>query len=73
MSLIKKPTKREPKHPLSIRMEVEVKTLLDEYCSFIDCGRQHVVKQALLYAFQQDGDFQLWRERNQLRHAAANP
>jgi hypothetical protein len=71
MSLIEKPRKRQPKDPVSIRMEAEVKKLLDEYCSFIECGRQHVVKQALLYTFEQDADFQQWREHKQVRSAAA--
>lgn len=63
MSLIQKPPKHLPKETLSIRLEPRVKQMLDAYCSFVECGRQHIVEQALLYTFQQDAEFQRWRQQ----------
>jgi len=39
-----------------------MRELLDCYCEFAGCGRQHVVHEALRFTFQQDGEFQRWLE-----------
>lgn len=51
-----------PKPTLSIRIEPSLRDLLDKYCEFALCGRQHIVQEALKMIFQQDADFQHWLE-----------
>jgi hypothetical protein len=60
MPLINILIKRLPKQTLSIRIDPELKNLLDKYCCFIRSGRHHVVAQALLLAFERDSEFQTW-------------
>jgi hypothetical protein len=60
MPLINILVKRTPKQTLSIRIDPELKSLLDEYCRFIRSGRHHVVAQALVLAFERDCEFQAW-------------
>ena len=51
-----------PKPTLSVRIDTDLRDLLDRYCEFARCGRQHVVQEALKMAFRQDADFQRWLE-----------
>lgn len=60
MSIIPPEPKREPKRTLSIRLSTKALALLEQYCQFAKCGRQHVVEQSLLYTFEQDAAFQRW-------------
>jgi len=60
MPLINILVKRIPKQTLSIRIDPELKNLLDKYCCFIQSGRHHVVAEALLLAFERDSEFQAW-------------
>jgi hypothetical protein len=39
--------------------------MLDEYCQFAQCGREHVVAESLRRIFEQDLEFQIWRNRAQ--------
>ena len=64
MPLINILVKRMPKQTLSIRIDPELKNLLDQYCCFIQSGRHHVVAQALLLAFERDHEFQAWLNGN---------
>jgi hypothetical protein len=49
---------------LSIRLDVSLRELLDEYCRFAQCGREHVVSESLRRTFEQDYEFQQWRTRH---------
>ena len=63
MALLPSPEPRPaPKPTLSIRIESTLRDLLDRYCEFARCGRQHIVQEALKLAFEQDTDFQHWLE-----------
>ena len=63
MALLPSPEPRPaPKPTLSIRIEATLRDLLDRYCEFARCGRQHIVQEALKLAFEQDIDFQRWLE-----------
>lgn len=63
MALLPPPAARpQPKTTLSIRIEGSMRDLLDRYCEFAACGRQHVVHEALRFTFQQDSEFQHWLE-----------
>ena len=63
MALLRSPEPRpRPKTTLSIRIEVTLRGLLDRYCEFAKCGRQHIVQEALKLAFEQDAEFQHWLE-----------
>ena len=64
MPLIHILVKRTPKQILSIRIDPEIKNLLDKYCCFIQSGRHHVVAEALLLAFKRDSEFQAWLKTN---------
>jgi hypothetical protein len=64
MPLINILVKRIPKQTLSIRIDPELKNLLDKYCCFIQSGRHHVVAEALLLAFERDSEFQAWLKTN---------
>ena len=64
MPLINILAKRIPKQTLSIRIDPELKVLLDKYCCFIHSGRHHVVTQALLLAFERDREFHAWLTAN---------
>jgi len=65
MPLINRIEKRAPKGTLSVRMDEAVKDQLDLYCSFIQCGRQHVVDQALRMLFEHDMEFQEWLQQRE--------
>jgi hypothetical protein len=72
MPLINKMEKRTPKGTLSVRVEETVKEQLDLYCNFMQCGRQHVVDQALRLLFERDADFQAWlARRSESEHGQA--
>jgi len=63
VALLPSPDPRpEPKPTLSIRIEITMRDLLDSYCEFAQCGRPHIIQEALRLAFQQDTDFQRWLE-----------
>jgi hypothetical protein len=63
LALLPPPAARPiPKTTLSVRIENSMRELLDCYCEFAGCGRQHVVHEALRFTFQQDGEFQRWLE-----------
>lgn len=65
MALLPPPAARPlPKTTLSVRIENSMRELLDRYCEFAGCGRQHVVYEALRFTFQQDSDFQHWLENH---------
>jgi hypothetical protein len=53
-------------------VEETVKEQLDLYCNFMQCGRQHVVDQALRLLFERDADFQAWlARRSESEHGQA--
>jgi hypothetical protein len=54
-------TPRAPKITLSTRIDVSLRVLLDEYCQFAQCGREHIVSESLRRIFEQDTEFQAWR------------
>ncbi len=61
MALLPPPAVRpQPKTTLSIRIDRATLDLLDRYCEFAACGRQHIVQEALRLAFEQDREFQRW-------------
>ena len=72
MALLPPPAARPlPKTTLSIRIESSMRDLVDQYCEFAGCGRQHVVYEALRFAFQQDTDFQQWLESRSMKEAGS--
>ena len=72
MSLLPPPAARpQPKTTLSIRIESAMRDLLDQYCEFAGCGRQHVIYEALRFTFQQDGEFQQWLESRSVKGGGA--
>jgi hypothetical protein len=44
-------------------MEPSLRDLLDEYCAFAKCGREHVVAESLRRTFETDREFQRGRTR----------
>jgi hypothetical protein len=56
--------RRVPKITLSTRLDASLRDILDEYCRFAQCGREHVVAESLRRTFEQDYDFQKWRSRH---------
>ena len=52
-------------------MDGSMRDLLDLYCDFARCGRQHVVQEALSLAFQQDTEFQRWLQTRGVRTGIA--
>jgi hypothetical protein len=71
MPLINILVKRVPKQTLSIRIDPELKNLLDKYCCFIQSGRHHVVAQALRLAFERDREFQEWLKNDRPAQGAS--
>jgi hypothetical protein len=55
--------RRKPKITLSTRVDASLRSLLDEYCQFAQCGREHIVSESLRRTFDQDIEFQAWRKR----------
>jgi hypothetical protein len=45
-------------------LDASLREILDEYCRFAQCGREHVVSESLRRTFEQDYDFQKWRSRH---------
>lgn len=64
MPVITPPSRRVPKITLSTRLDASLREVLDEYCRFAQCGREHVVSESLRRTFEQDYDFQKWRSRH---------
>lgn len=64
MPVIAPPRRRVPKITLSTRLDASLRELLDEYCRFAQCGREHVVSESLRRTFEQDYEFQKWRSRH---------
>lgn len=71
MPVIAPRTRRAPKITLSTRVDVSLRSLLDEYCQFAQCGREHIVAESLRRTFEQDTEFQTWRKRAASPAAAA--
>jgi hypothetical protein len=66
-------TPRAPKITLSTRIDVSLRVLLDEYCQFAQCGREHIVAESLRRTFEQDTEFQAWRTHAARAVAAGIP
>ncbi len=64
MPVIAPEMRRTPKITLSTRIDVSLRSLLDAYCEFAQCGREHIVAESLRRTFEQDIEFQTWRARN---------
>jgi hypothetical protein len=63
--------RRAPKITLSTRVDASLRSLLDEYCQFARCGREHIVAESLRRTFEQDMEFQAWRKRAGTQVSAA--
>jgi hypothetical protein len=64
LPVIEPPARRAPKITLSTRIDASLRSVLDEYCQFAQCGREHVVAESLRRIFEQDREFQAWRNRS---------
>jgi hypothetical protein len=65
MALIAKecvPPKREQ---INIRLNPDVREMLDEYCRFIESSQNYVVEQSLRCTFDKDRAFQEWLTHNE--------
>lgn len=62
MSLIPRQPQKARKETVSVRMSPEIIALLDDYCEYLNSGRQHVIEESLRYTFAQDTEFQRWRD-----------
>ena len=60
MPLLPKLPKRMPKETLSVRLDPALIEQLNNYCTFINSGRQDVIQSALTYIFEKDKDFITW-------------
>jgi hypothetical protein len=70
LAFITPPIRRSPKVTLSTRIDAELREVLDDYCQFAQCGREHVVAESLRRTFEQDDEFRQWKEQRLLHENA---
>jgi hypothetical protein len=68
MPLLPTIPKRRPKETLSVRLDPTLIEQLDDYCTFINSGRQDVIQSALTYIFEKDKDFITWLHERTLKN-----
>ena len=54
------PQLKPARHPLSVKIDTRLLTLLKAYTAFISSGLEYVLNEALLVTFVTDRDFQTW-------------
>ena len=59
MPLLKAPTKQKT-ITLPVRLDGEVRVMLDRYAQFIDASPSYVVSEALKLLFKRDQEFKRW-------------
>ena len=60
MAIIKAPPKQPKSVTIQTRVEVCVKTQLDQYAKFIDSTPSYVITEALKVLFKRDDEFKAW-------------
>ena len=60
MAIIKAPPKQPKSVTIQTRVEVCVKTQLDQYAKFIDSTPSYVITEALKVLFKRDDEFKVW-------------
>ncbi len=60
MALLKAPTKQSKTTTLQVRLEEEVRHIIDRYAEFIDAHPSYVVSEALKLLFKKDNEFKRW-------------
>ena len=63
MALLKAPTKQKT-ITLPVRLDGEVRVMLDRYAQFIEANPSYVVSEALKLLFKRDQEFKRWLGQN---------
>ncbi len=57
MALLKAPSKQPKTTTLQVRLEEEVRNILNKYAEFIDANASYVVSESLKLLFRRDDEF----------------
>ena len=68
MALLKAPSKQPKTTTLQVRLEEEVRNILNKYAEFIDANASYVVSEALKLLFKKDEEFKRWLGQHASNH-----
>ena len=68
MALLKAPSKQPKTTTLQVRLEEEVRNILNKCAEFIDANASYVVSEALKLLFKKDEEFKRWLGQHDNNH-----